>query len=98
MGAGALLTVQGPPTRLVLVPGKWHACSITAKDSVITASFDGKKLYDCDLSKWTKPGKNPDGSPNILKAALKNLPKKGFIGFQDAGGQVEFRNIKISEL
>lgn len=97
MGAGSLLTVQGPATPVVLSPGKWYAFTITAQDSVITASFDGKKLYDCDLSKWTKPGKNPDGSQNILKAALKNLPKKGFIGFQDAGGQVEFRNIKISE-
>jgi len=97
-GAASLLTVQGPSSPVTLEPGKWHVCSITAKDSVITATLDGKQLYACDLTKWTRPGKNPDGSPNSLKPPLKDLPKKGHIGFQDYIGRVEFRNIQITEL
>lgn len=97
-GAGSLLTICSPKPPLVLKPNQWYRFTVLAVDSTITVSCDGKELYSFDLSKGTKAGKNPDGSPNVLKSALKDLPKKGHIGFQDFLGPVEFKNIQITEL
>lgn len=97
-GAGALLTICSPQPPLILKPNQWYHYSVKAVDSMITVSCDGKQLYSLDLSKGTKAGKNPDGSPNILKVAMKDLPKKGHIGFQDFLGPVEFKNVLITEL
>ncbi len=41
--------------------------------------------------------KNPDGSPNKFDVAYE-LPRSGFIGLQDHGTKVWYRNLKIKEL
>lgn len=95
---GALLTVCKPSKPIVMEAGKWHTFDIKAVGSMITVTFDGQKLYDLDLSKGTKPGQNPDGTRNIFRMALKDLPKRGRIGIQDWLGPIEYRNFRIQEL
>ena len=51
-----------------------------------------------DLDQWTEANKNPDGSKNKFGTAYKDMPRKGFIGLQDHGNAVWYRNIKIKEL
>ena len=51
-----------------------------------------------DLNKWTEPNKNPDGTSNKFNTAYKNMPREGYIGFQDHGQPVWFRNMKIKKL
>ena len=96
--SGAILSVSKPSEPVALEVGKWHTFDIRAVGSMITVTLDGRKLYDLDLSKGTKPGHNPDGSRNVYPIALKDLPKKGRIGIQDWLGPVEFRNFRIKEL
>ena len=47
---------------------------------------------------WDTPNKNPDGSKNKFKTALKDLPQIGHIGFQDHGHNVWYRKIAIKAL
>jgi len=95
---GAIMTVIKPSSPATMEANKWHTFTIRAVGSLITVTFDGRKLYDLDLSKGTKPGHNPDGSKNNYLIALNNLSKKGRIGIQDWIGPVEFRNFRIKEL
>ena len=44
---------------------------------------------------WNPTGKNPDGTKNKFKAALKDFPRQGFTGFQNHGQQVWFKDVRI---
>ena len=50
---------------------------------------------------WTsgpRPAQNPDGTPNKFKQAIKDFARVGYVGFQDHGRPVWYRNIKIKRL
>jgi hypothetical protein len=60
--------------------GKWNAYEITCKGDVITIVLNGKEVAKGDMSQID---------------LLKNRPRKGFIGLQNHGTDVEFRNLQI---
>jgi len=78
--------------------GEWNHVTITCNDNKIEIVLNGEKIIDMDLDQWTEAGKNPDGGKNKFKTAYKDMPRKGFIGFQDHGNAVWYRNVKIKEL
>ena len=78
--------------------GEWNHTIITCKGNLIAVEMNGDKIADMDLDKWTEAGKNPDGSKNKFRTALKDFKREGHIGLQDHGGKVAYRNIKIKPL
>ena len=83
-------------------PGEWNRYTITCKGKMIYVVLNGELVTEMDMSKWTDPKKNPDGSdiPSWLSKPAATLPLEGHIGFQGkhAGAPIYFRNIKIKEL
>ena len=59
---------------------------------------NGKKVIDVSIEDWKEPKKNPDGSKNKFKTALKDLPRIGNLGLQYHGQPVWFRNINVTPL
>jgi len=78
--------------------GEWNHVTITCKDNKIEIVLNGEKIIDMDLDLWTEPHKNPDGSKNKYNTAYKDMPRRGFIGLQDHGAAVWYRNIRIKPL
>jgi hypothetical protein len=72
--------------------------TICAKGSKISAILNSQPILDINLNDWTEAHKNPDGTQNKFDVAYKNLPGEGWIGFQDHGFSVWYRNIKIQKL
>jgi hypothetical protein len=95
---GALYDAQAP-TRIADKPrGEWNHVVITAKGSKINVELNGAKIIDADLDQWTKSHQNPDGSQNKFDKALKDFCREGYIGFQDHGNVVAYRNVRLKPL
>jgi len=78
--------------------GEWNTAEVIIKDGHVTHMQNGEKVveYQYGTREWDElvagskfPGINPTWA---------NLQEKGYIGLQDHGNHVWYRNIKIKEL
>lgn len=98
---GGIYDIQAPKVNAVLPAGQWNRMTVWAKGPHLKAVLNNQLVWEINLDDWTTAGKNPDGSNNKFgDIAYKDLPRKGFLGFQDHadGTTVSYRNIKIKEL
>jgi len=78
--------------------GEWNSAEIMVYDGTVVHFMNGEKVLEYHL--WTddwkalvKNSKFPELNPDWA-----NVAKEGYIGLQDHGSDVWFRNIKIKEL
>lgn len=95
---GSIYDCLAPSTYAMKPAGEWNRVIITCKDNLISITMNDKKIINMDLNKWSEPNKNPDGVKNKFNKALKDFARAGYIGFQDHGFPVWFRNVKIKKL
>lgn len=86
------------PSKNAAKAGDWNHVVITALKNKITVVMNGEQIAQMDLDQWSEAGKNPDGTPNKFRTALKNFKREGHIGFQEHGHNVAYRNVRIKVL
>jgi hypothetical protein len=92
-----------PPTKNAAKPvGEWNHYTITCKGPQVTVVLNGETIIDANLDNWPETGKNPDGTPNKFRKALKDFARSGPIGLQGLHGKAQapvwYRNLKIKTL
>ena len=95
---GAIYSCLAPDSNAALPAGEWNRCRLVCRGPRVEVHVNGKRVTDMNLDDWTEAGRNPDGSENIFPRALKDLPRKGRIGFQDHNRPVRFRNVRVKRL
>lgn len=80
---GGLYHFQGPSKEMSKGVNVWNAYEITCKGPLIQVVFNGEKVIDADATK---------------DDVLNKRPRKGYIGLQNHGTGVEFRNVMIKSL
>jgi len=95
---GALYDLLEPGSNPMKPAGEWNHVIITCDDNIITIIMNGTKIIDTDVDRWSTPRKNPDGTDNKFKTALKDFPREGYIGFQDHGHPVWYRNVTLKKI
>jgi hypothetical protein len=102
---GALYAAQPPSANAMKPAGEWNHVEITAVGPKITFVLNGKTINQINLDDWTVAGKNPDGTDNKYRHALKDFPRVGKIGLQDHNKvgtkdphDAWFKNVKIKPL
>jgi hypothetical protein len=96
--AGSLYDMLPADPKTVHPAGEWNTIVIKVKDGQVTHVQNGVKVVSYTL--WT-----PEWDAMVAKSKFKTFPgftegiaKEGYIGLQDHGYPVWFRNIKIREL
>ncbi|MBG86651.1 MAG: hypothetical protein CMO80_07095 [Verrucomicrobiales bacterium] len=95
---GALYDAKEPSAAAGKPDGEWNTMVLTCKGPKISVVLNGKKVLNVNIDDWDTGNKNPDGSKNKFKTALKDLPRTGKLGLQYHGHPVWFRNIKVKNL
>ena len=95
---GSFYDAKAPSSDPSKPVGEWNAFLLTCKGPRIKVAINGVQTFDVDVDDWDTPRKNPDGTPNKFKTALKELPRTGLIGLQNHGQQVWFKDVKIRPL
>ncbi|MGQ8337899.1 3-keto-disaccharide hydrolase [Sunxiuqinia sp. A32] len=96
--AGSLYDMIAADPKTVNPAGEWNTVVIKVKDGKVTHTMNGTKVLSYTL--WT-----PEWDKLVQNSKFKNFPgftegisKEGYIGLQDHGYPVWFRNLKIREL
>ncbi len=96
--AGSLYDLIAADPKTVNPAGEWNTIVVRVKDGKVTHIQNGKEVLSYTL--WT-----PEWDEMVKNSKFKNFPgwqegiaKEGYIGLQDHGYPVWFRNIKIREL
>lgn len=97
-GFGAIYDLVPPSGVKLNGAGQWDHLTITCNGPHVSVDVNGKTVAELNCDEWTQPGKRLDGTPNKFTTAVKDFPRKGYLGFQDHGHKVWFKNIKILEL
>ena len=80
---GGLYHFQGPTKKMFKGAGEWNSYEITCNKGSIQVVFNGEKVIDADASK---------------NEILAKRPSRGFLGLQNHGSGVEFRNVMLKSL
>lgn len=95
---GALYDMVPPLKNAMRPQGEWNHMQITCDKSIVWIEVNDVEVTRTDLDEWTTPNKRPDGTDHKFDVAYKDHPRKGYIGLQDHGSDVWYRNIKLLRL
>lgn len=95
---GAIYDLVKPAKNTMKPAGVWNHMVITCNKNLITVEVNGEQVTRMDLDEWPEMGKRPDGSMHKFDFALKDHPRKGYIGLQDHGSPCWYKNIKLKPL
>lgn len=90
-GSGAIYDVVTPMFNMVRPVGEWNSYDVTVDGGEVIVFMNGWRVVQTNLDQMTMPiGK--------YKAPFSELPKEGLLMFQDHGGEVWYRNIRLKKL
>jgi hypothetical protein len=95
---GAIYDLVAPSKNATHGADKWDAVEISCQGPLMTVTVNDEKVAKINCDEWRESGKGPDGTPNKFDKALKDFPRKGYIGLQDHGHDVWYKNIKLRKL
>jgi len=79
---GGVIGTAGPSKNMVKPAGEWNRYIITCQGTQLKVELNGEQIIDLKLD----------------ESAIKDRPLTGYIGFQDEGKSLWYRNVRIKEL
>jgi hypothetical protein len=95
---GSIYDLVAPSENASRGPGEWNHIEIRCDGPLVTATINGKLVTRLNCDEFDQPGMRPDGSRHKYRNAIKEFPRRGYLGFQDHGHDVWFKNVKLREL
>ncbi|HSG69845.1 MAG TPA: DUF1080 domain-containing protein, partial [Planctomycetaceae bacterium] len=95
---GAIYDLSKPVRNAQRPVGEWNHLTLTCSGSKVIVVLNGEGVNAIDLADFTEPGLRPDGTTHKFPFAYKDHPRSGYIGLQDHGADIWFKNIKLLPL
>ena len=95
---GAIYDLVRPRQKAMRPVGEWNHVEISCHRYSVSAKLNGIEVSSIALDQFDKPFVRPDGTRHKCAFAWKDHPGEGYIGLQDHGADVWFKNIKIKPL
>jgi 3-keto-disaccharide hydrolase/FG-GAP-like repeat len=94
---GGIYDLVAPRTNALKLDD-WNRYTITCQGPRISVVLNGQPVSEANLDEWPEARKSPDGTANKFDKALKDFARTGYVGLQDHGSPVWYRNIRIKPL
>lgn len=83
--------------------GEWNTVEIKCQGPKIEVTLNGKVVSSMNCDEYDKPGLCPNGKRHKFKLngkprAVKDFARTGYLGFQDHGHKVWYKNVKLKPL
>lgn len=100
---GAIYDLAGTEVNAGKETGEWNRIEIRCDGPDISVTLNGKKVASMNCDEYDEPGLCPDGEKHKFKLdgeprAVKDFARSGYLGFQDHGHKVWYKNVKLLEL
>lgn len=78
--------------------GEWNNLLIRCEGPMISSFVNGELVAELNCDDFEQPGLRPDGTKHKFSRAIKDFARKGYVGLQDHGDDVWYKNIKLREI
>jgi len=79
--------------------GEWNELEICCDGPQVSVKVNGEEVSKLNCDEFDQPGLRGDGTPHKFTGkAIKDFPRSGYIGLQDHGHDVWYKNIKLKTL
>lgn len=95
---GAIYDLVPPKKNNLKGPGEWNHVELTCRGPMITVAVNGEEVATMNCDDYPERGKRADGTKHKFGVAIKDLPRSGYLGFQDHGHKCWYKNVKLLEL
>lgn len=95
---GAIYDLVPPSKNASKGAGEWNRLEIRCEGPHASVKVNGEVVAEINVDEFDKPGLRPDGTKHKFGKAIKDMPRKGYIGFQDHGQPVWYKNVKLLDL
>lgn len=100
---GAIYDLAGPSKAAGRGTGEWNTFEIKCEGPDISVKLNGEPVNQLNCDAFDKPGVCPDGQAHKFKLkgtprAVKDFARSGYVGFQDHGHKVWYKNVKVLPL
>lgn len=100
---GAIYDLAGPSQSVSRGTGNWNTFEIKCDGPDIRVKLNGESVSSINCDAFDMPGICPDGQAhkftlNGKPRAVKDFARSGYLGFQDHGHKVWYKNVKLLEL
>jgi hypothetical protein len=95
---GAIYDLVAPSKIATKGAGEWNNVEVRCSGPLISVKVNGEQVAGLDCDTLDQPGLRADGTKHKFPRAIKDFARKGYIGLQDHGTDVWFKNIKLREL
>ena len=95
---GAIYDLVAPSRDATHGPGQWDTLEIRCVGPDISVKVNGDEVAAMNCDEFDQPGRRPDGTPHKFVRSIKDFARRGYVGLQDHGHDVWYKNVKLLEL